>query len=301
MKVFLTVNKHPRWVLHDLLFKLSEELGRKYNAELIYQEGGYLYIDEIDYNLPDCEIVIYDEQNDVLKAVSFSEMRTGLWKIFNERNNKNDLLICLHQNNWGLQNVDINKLIFELKKTNFYTFLPNFDYDVFYEKRQKISYDEMIDKMFFRCTTGRGDEFELEKLGLTNERFKPVSLSDYLDRAITHKVGLSIAGAAEICHRDIEYMAIGLPMIRFEYVQEYEPELIPNVHYISVDREELPKDSNLDKRGGAEYVSKYIKRYNEIKNDSNFLKFISDNAREYYLENCSETNRLNKMLKKLNL
>lgn len=301
MKVFLTINKNPRWVLHDLLFKLSKELGKKYNAELIYQEGGYLHIDEINYNLPDCEIVIYDEQNDVLRAVSFSEMRTGLWKIFNKRNNKDDLLICLHQNNWGLQMVDYSKLNFEIKKTNFYTYLPDFDYDEFYIKREKVLFDDMIDKMFFRCTTGRGDEFELEKLGLTNKRFRPVSLSDYLDMAITHKIGLSIAGAAEICHRDIEYMAIGLPMIRFEYTQEYDPKLIPNVHYVSIDRENLPKDSNLDKRGGGAYISKYIKRYNEIKNDYDFLKYISDNARNYYLENCSEKNRLNKMLKKLNL
>ncbi len=301
MKVFLTVNKNPRWVLHDLLFKLSEELGRKYNAELIYQEGGYLHIDEIDYNLPDCEIVIYDEKNDTLKAVSFSEMRTGLWKVFNKRGNKNDLLICLHQNNWGIQRVDNSNLKFELKKTNFYTYLPNFDYDEFYLKRQKTSFDNMIDKMFFRCTTGRGDEFELEKLGLTNERFKPVNLTDYLDRAITHKVGLSIAGAAEICHRDIEYMAIGLPMIRFEYAQEYDPELIPNVHYVSVDRDGLPKDSNLDKRGGDEYIKRYIKRYDEIKNDKDFLKYISSNARNYYEENCTEQNRLNKMIKKLKL
>ena len=116
MKVFLTVNKSPRWVLHDLLFKLSEELGRKYNAQLIYQEGGYLHIDEIDYNLHDCEIVIYDEENDVLRAISFSEIRTELWRIFNKRNNKNDLLICLHQNNWGLQRVDTSSLNFELKK-----------------------------------------------------------------------------------------------------------------------------------------------------------------------------------------
>ena len=301
MKVYLTINKHPRWVLHDLLLQLSKELGSKYDAELIYQEGGQLHIDVINYNLPDCEIVIHDEQNDILKAVSFSEMRTGLWRVFNERNSKDDVLVCLHQNNWGLQRFDYSKLNFEIKKTNFYTYLPDFDYDEFYFKRQKILFDDMIDKMFFRCTTGRGDEFELEKLGVTNKRFKPVNLSDYLDKSITYKVGLSIAGAAEICHRDIEYMAIGLPMLRLEYIQEYEPELIPNVHYISVDRDDLPRDSNLDKKGGEKYIKKYINRYNEIKDDKYFLEYISNNARTYYIENCSEMNRLNKMLKKLKL
>jgi hypothetical protein len=300
MKVFLTVNNHPKWVLHDLLFKISQELGKKYNAELLYQEGGYLYIKELNYNLPDCEIVIYDKEKDILKAISFSERKTGLWDIFINRNNKKDLLICLHQRGWGINIEDLN-IDFELKKTNFYTYHPNFDYSQFYNKRKNIPFKDMIDKMFFRCTTGRGDEFELERLGLTNERFTFVNLPEYLERAIKHKVGLSIAGSGEICHRDIEYMAIGLPMIRFEYVQQYDPELKPNIHYISIDRESIPQDSNMDTRGGKEYIEKYIKRYNEIKNDVNFLEIISKNAREYYEENCSEQNRLTKMLKKLNL
>jgi len=77
--------------------------------------------------------------------------------------------------------------------------------------------------------------------------------------------------------------------------------MIPNYHYISVNREDLPKDSNLDCGGGEEYIKKYVKRFEEVKNDFEFLEFISKNAREYYQNYCSNENRVNNMIKKLNM
>lgn len=301
MKVFIVKNEHPYWVSMDVIRDISNLLKNKFNAEVVSQVGGHLHIREIDYHLPDCEIVIYDEEKDILRAISYSETRTKLWDIFKERNKQDDILIVLHQRCWGLHNFNESELNFQLKKTTIYTYLPTLDYDYFYHKRLNLPLKDTIEKLFLRTTTGRGDEVKLADMGVTNEMFPPVNLENYLKKAINHRIGLSISGAAEICHRDMEYMAIGLPMMRFEYADEYEPKLIPNYHYISVDRGDLPKDSHLDCRGGDEYIKKYVGRFEEIKNNFEFLEFISKNAREYYQNNCSSENRVNNMIKKLNI
>ena len=60
MKVFIVKNEHPYWVSMDVMRDISTLLKNKFNAEVVSQVGGHLHIKEIDYHLPDCEIVIYD-------------------------------------------------------------------------------------------------------------------------------------------------------------------------------------------------------------------------------------------------
>jgi hypothetical protein len=130
----------------------------------------------------------------------------------------------------------------------------------------------------------------------------------YFDDVINYKVGLSVAGRGELCYRDIEYMAVGLPMLRLEYITQTNPPLIPNYHYIAIDRAKynLPGSPNsvewgahLDREGGEIYVQAYKERFLEVKNDYKFLDFISNNAREYYNQYCSSSNRLSHLLKLL--
>ena len=301
MNVYLSYKHGTDWTIHDLMLEMTHYLKDRYNANIFYEKDVQQTVSEFDYLLPDCEIIIYDKETDTLKAISYSERRTALWYIFEERNNKNDLFVVLHQDGWGLRGVNREKLNFKLKKTTFYSFLPYLNMRYYYNKRRTISYQDMDDRMFFRCTTGRGDEKALIEQGVINEMFPPLPMTEYLLKAINHKVGLALPGAAELCHRDLDYMGVGLPVLRMEYAQEYSPDFIPNYHYIAVDRGDLPKDSNLDLRGGPEYREKYIKRYNEVKEDYQFLDFITKNALEYYQENCTAYNRVNKMLTKLEL
>ena len=72
------------------------------------------------------------------------------------------------------------------------------------------------------------------------------SPNTYFEDLIKYKIGLSIAGRGELCYRDIEYMALGIPMIRFNYLSELNPNLIPNYHYISINR---PDDLIIDRLG----------------------------------------------------
>jgi hypothetical protein len=120
----------------------------------------------------------------------------------------------------------------------------------------------------------------------------------YFEDLIKYKIGLSIAGRGELCYRDIEYMALGIPMIRFNYLSELNPNLIPNYHYISINR---PDDLIIDRLGNESHAKLIEERYLEVKDDYEFLNFISKNARQYYTDYLSRENRVNHTIKLLNL
>jgi hypothetical protein len=298
--IYITYTQYSPWALQDLIAELGEYLSKSQYV-IKSQTGGHLYVEVFDHNLSDCETLIYDDELDCLKAISFSEVRTPLFEIFQKRNNKNDILVILHQRSWGLHNFNKDSFNFKLKNTTTYTLKSEGNFDYFYNKRQSLKYDNLIDKMFFRTTTGRGDEVELSKRNIINPLFNPMPYEDYMELAIQYKVGLSIGAGYEICHRDIEYMAIGLPMLRLEYTSTYNPELIPNYHYISIDRDGFAFDSNKDNIGGEKYIEAYVKKFNEVKDNYEFLDFISTNANQYYKNNCTPSTRLKTMLNLLEI
>jgi hypothetical protein len=298
--VYITYTQYSPWALQDLISELGEHLrNNQYTIES--ETGRHLYIEKFNYNLPDCEALIYDDELDILKAISFSEARTSLFDIFQKRNNKNDILVVLHHASWGLHNFNKDSVNFKLKNTTTYTYKSATDFNYFYNKRQSLRHDELIDKMFFKSTTGRGDEIELSKRNITNPLLPHMPQTDYMELAIQHKVGLSIAASYEICHRDIEYMAIGLPMLRLEYINNYDPQIIPNYHYISIGREGFEINPNADHRGGEKYIEAYINKFNEVKNNYELLNFISLNAYQYYKTYCHPENRLKTILNQLEL
>lgn len=304
MKVYTTLldnkNNWRSWM--DMFYRLSKNLETNYNAEIISQVGSHLRIDFIDHNLPDCEVVIYDDEKDILYAMSLSETQTRLWDVFCERNKKEDVFILVGQEEWGMANKDLSVLNFQLKQCTYYTFLANHDYDHFYNIGLKTPFSERKDKLFFKCATGRVDAFTLEKQGyITCDVDAIVDIVKYCESAITHKVGLTIAGNLEMCYRDIENMALGVPNLRFEYCNKYDPQLIPNVHYIAVERGELAFDTYQDLRGSDINVQKYINRFNEVKDDYDFLQYVALNARQYYEQYCSKDNNVNLLLTKFNL
>jgi hypothetical protein len=157
----------------------------------------------------------------------------------------------------------------------------------------------LIDKMVFRGTS-LSDRTILDHL--SNDLFDgptPVGGPDkYFDDIINYKVGLSVAGRGELCYRDIEYMALGIPFLRFEYNTKLSPNLIPNYHYISVDR---PEDLIKDRLGNQEHSKMLEKRFLEVKDDMEFLNFISNNARNYYETYLSRENRVAHTLNLLGL
>ena len=136
-----------------------------------------------------------------------------------------------------------------------------------------------------------------------------ISFEPYLEKLINSKIGLSYYmeldkyntpydHPGEFCYRDIEYMALGIPMIRFNYLSELNPNLIPNYHYISINR---PDDLIIDRLGNESHAKLIEERFLEVKDDYEFLNFISKNARQYYTDYLSRENRVNHTIKLLNL
>jgi hypothetical protein len=300
LNVYFLETCYPYLTWHDVFLELVIYLKNNYEVNLIHQKCNFLQLPNYDYALSDCEILIEDVENDVLRGITFSESRTGFFdNVFAKRNNKNDILMLTQYYGWFPRYFKAEEHYnFKILPTTYYTFRPTINHNYWYRQRQFMSYDNLFDQMFCLSSTGRGDLPRLRDKGVMGPL---VQGSDYFDHAIRYKVGFSVTGVPEICCREIEYMAIGLPNFRLEYMTQLNPPLIPNYHYIAVDRSNFPWDANKDREGGDEYVQAYIERFNEVKDDKEFLTFISTNARKYYLENCSDENRLKHIVSSLGL
>jgi len=112
----------------------------------------------------------------------------------------------------------------------------------------------------------------------------PLSLFDYLSELNDDLINFSIDGQAEICHRDIEVMGLGNALIRTKLKTKLHNPLIPNHHYISVDVDDIDFDLS-EKLYWRAVSDRILKRYNEVKDDIEFLKFIGANGRKWYKEN----------------
>lgn len=314
LEIYLKYYTNNPWSWHTALYELSSYCDNHYNCNFFTTDEEDIYFKKYNYKLRDCEIIIYDAENDILKAVSFSEQRSEIIDIFEKRNNKNDILVISQSSVWfeegilhkyyGNKGDQRKNNIFSIKQSSFYPYDPTFNLNHWNLKRYIYSKNNKLisDKMFFLCGTGRNDEQLLLQKNIITKKERNYSYTEYMDMAIKYKIGLSISGGSyEICHRDIEYMAIGLPMLRMEYINPLYPKLIPNYHYIAVPRKNKLKNPWTDLYGGEEYVEEYEKRFNEVVNDDPFLNFISKNAFEYYNNYCSPQNKIKILLKHLEL
>jgi hypothetical protein len=285
MKVYIT--KYPEITrdCHTLILELANHLKTTYDAEIIAPtepvwEFNFV-LDDFNMTVRDCEILI--EQDGFYKGMTLADHCTQLSTFINNRNTKGDILLVgqLKSNNgmfWPKGKIEsLNYKVFGGIYAPFY---PFFNYDMVRILRPHVP---KIDKFVIKGNTGpafrtvpgilEGNQY------FTGGNALP-KIPYFLD-LMQYKVGLSIPGAGEMCHRDIEYMAIGLPLMKFEYMTPLTPELIPNFHYISIPRiDNFPiRDERI---GGQEYADAYVKRFLEVKDDQEFLDFISKNAMEYY-------------------
>jgi len=156
--------------------------------------------------------------------------------------------------------------------------------EYFYKRKLILNFNK---KLYFR---GKIDDRPILKYFSPSilESGQTINQNDYFNEAINHEIGLSIGGVGELCYRDIEYMGMGIPFLRFEFASSLKEPLIPNVHYISVDRpNDLPTEQRtcgvgLDRMGLEHHAKLIEQRYLEVIDDKEFLRFVSTNAREYY-------------------
>jgi len=131
----------------------------------------------------------------------------------------------------------------------------------------------------------------------------PINFESYISEAMDFKLALCFGGGGgwscgDFCFRDIEMYGLGIPTIRPRYAVESDDPLLPNVHYISVDCE---FDSTFKYQTQDVLADKIIERYNEVIDNDEFLDYIRDNARSWYIRNASGPNITYKIIDILEL
>ena len=301
-------NEHTRYFRDYNLFwdELTDRLKQKYTVvENRYFENAHKERFRVNLNslinpnkgllLMECEYVIEFEDTGEFYVMSVSDDLPH--DILNEH--QNPLLKKVLVSQFDRNKIESHVTSTYMEKYSPWIYFPCTidDLEVFYEKRKTI--DEFIDKMYFRGTSISDRPIVTHVSPDYLNGYTPIGgPNTYFDDLIKYKVGLSVAGRGELCYRDIEYMGLGIPMLRFNYLSELNPNLIPNFHYIAIDR---PDDLLIDRLGNETHAKLLEERFLEVKDDKEFLDFISKNARDYYNNYLSKNNRVKHTLNLLNI
>jgi hypothetical protein len=239
-------------------------------------------------HLKECEMIIENFDTHEIKILSISDQLSPLvLNLFNDADSKSSItkvLICQFDKN-NIQN-HCNSDISNIYSPWIYFPFNDYSFDLFFNKRKTL---KLINKLYFR---GSGLEHRPIVKYLKNyDKFhggNPIGpFNLYAEEAIKYSIGLSCAGVGQFCYRDIEYMAMGIPFLRFEFNNELYPNLIPDFHYISAG----PKISlNAEHNANIDIVEKLISKFEAICTDQDFLSYIAHNAREYYLNYIQSPN-----------
>lgn len=173
-------------------------------------------------------------------------------------------------------NIEVDSIIKPFCYTTYRTSFDKDYADQAHESKSSSKYREQA--MLFRGLFYGEREYYSQKnthpeITCTNAYYK--ALPDYVKELVSYRCGLSFTGAAEICHRDLEYLALGIPIIRPELKNtQFKNPLVSGQHYIGVE--------------GTSYEEKMQAinaKWEEVKNNYDLLDYIGNNAREWYLIN----------------
>jgi len=123
----------------------------------------------------------------------------------------------------------------------------------------------------------------------------------YLKDLKNYRCALSLPGGTEICNRDIECFAIGVPVIRPTILTNYPDPLIPDYHYINCYGGPRYFDHKPKFISYKDFSNNVIDTWNRVKNNIDYLNFIAKNAREWYKRNCTLEANSNYILSKINI
>lgn len=198
----------------------------------------------------------------------------------------------------GINEIEYN-LFKELKKDrnlrdfNFihtpYTYTPySTKISEYIEEIIQSSTEERFDNIIFRGLLYE-ERKSLNILFNRHEKFlitdKKIDTLEYLKEQYNHKLCLSLNGIAEVSNRDIELFGLGKAVMRLDFNLKFKDPLIPNYHYISLGKFDF---FHYQTKVSADILKKNIEECYEknIKNET-YLKYIGENARKWYLKNCT--------------
>jgi hypothetical protein len=177
----------------------------------------------------------------------------------------------------------------DVKYTPFTYIIQN---KTFYDliETEKTNFKEKKDyELLFRGKL-YGFRLELQKIVPNHLTDQLITPKDYFKEISSRKISLSLNGAAEICHRDMEIMATGSVLLRPELKIKFHNDLLPWIHYIPLNFDE---NSDVKTKWG---VIQNI--FNEFKDKDEILNSISQKSQEWFYQNATINQNI-ELLKKL--
>lgn len=244
----------------------------------------------------ECEMIIENKGTKEFVVLSVSDLLTGA--ILNHQSNPFCKKILFSQ----FDREELFKhLVSEENKNKYFPWIyfPSnlFDIDSLYEFRKNQT--DLVNKFCFWGTSIEDRSILSQFDSNLFDGGRPIGdFYNYSKKLLTYKMALSISGRGEFCYRDVENFGMGIPIIRFEYKNELYNPLIPNYHYISIER---PDDLLIDRMGKKHHAKMIENRFLEVRDDIDFLNFISTNARKYYEQHLNGDGGINTTYKILGL
>lgn len=282
---------HTNWFNY-----FREYLSKDFDVTYINCEDGHVNIQDVLYNeksypLTDVDMILENQLNGELSCISFTEYFNSYIVHF-MKNPRFKSMILTHFNYhhiyYWTKRDEIGHKIDKVKPWIFPIY-NEFDVDHYRNVRDT---SELNDQLFFK-----GSGLESYRLGVNHLVEDGVidgntsSLGNYLYQLSKSKIALGYYQdldryttpfdyPGEFCYRDMEYISIGVPFIRIEYKDSIYNGLYPNHHYVSINREKAY--TVFEKEGNRGIANLLKEKYEEVRNDQDFLRFISNNQRRYY-------------------
>ncbi len=111
---------------------------------------------------------------------------------------------------------------------------------------------------------------------------------EYFKKLSDYRIGISMNGNGEFCLRDLEIMGLNLPLFRPKLKTQFHNKLTPNYHYVSVSEPSINAHDNFNV-SFEEIAQNYIDYVEKHINDYEYLKYISENGNNYFV-NYTNTN-----------
>jgi hypothetical protein len=162
------------------------------------------------------------------------------------------------------------------------------------EKKIEELYEQKNRRIYPSKLTFRGYLYQFRKFLESDDRFNMISKQtsilsqeEYMKELDKSKLNFNVNGAGEICNRDMEILGLGTALFRTKLVAKFHNELIPNYHYIAVDVDDIEYDEHKHDYNGywKQLSDKVYNRFKEIRGDRDFIDFVANNGRKWYLEN----------------
>jgi hypothetical protein len=105
-----------------------------------------------------------------------------------------------------------------------------------------------------------------------------ISHHEYVQELASHKIGLSLNGAAEICNRDMEILGVGSVLLRPKLVStRFHNPLVADFHYVSFETSNDPKTQ----------LDIIAEKHKMLLKDTDYMIYVATNGRDWYNLNGS--------------